>query len=75
MKEMVILVIGMALLHHVKNLVVVVVSLVTTGDATEVEEKMRMVGELLQVTALISGVGHELQGDTLPVGEPLLQLP
>jgi hypothetical protein len=75
MKEMVILVIGMALLHHVKNLVVVVVSSVTTGDVTEGEEKMRMVGELLQVTALISGVSCKLQHVTLPVGQPLLQLP
>jgi hypothetical protein len=34
---------------------------VITGDATEEEGKMRMVGELLQIAALISGVGFKLQ--------------
>ena len=61
MKEMVMLVIGMAPLHHVKNLVVVAVLSVTTGDATEVGEKMRMVGELLQAAARISGVGFRFE--------------
>lgn len=75
MKEMVILVIGMALLHRVKNLVAVVVSSLIIGDATEVEEKMRMAGELLQVAALISGVGHKLLNSSVSVGQPLLQLP
>jgi hypothetical protein len=60
MKEMVTLETGMALLHHVKNLVVVVVSSVTTGDVTEEEGKMRMVGELLQIIALKNGVGCKL---------------
>jgi hypothetical protein len=74
MREMVILVIGMALLHRVKNLVAVVVSSLIIGDATEVEEKMRMAGELLQVADPISGVGCKLQHSSVPVGQPLHQL-
>jgi hypothetical protein len=62
----------MAPLHHVKNLVVVVGSSVTTGGATE-EEKMRMVGELPQIAALISGVGCKLKCiRMLTVGQSLL---
>jgi hypothetical protein len=57
---MVTLVTGMAPLHHVRNLVVVVVSSMTIGDATEEEGMMRMVGELLQIAALISGVGCKM---------------
>jgi hypothetical protein len=34
---------------------------VITGDVTEEEGKTRMVGELLRIAALISGVGFKLQ--------------
>jgi hypothetical protein len=51
---------GMAPLHHGRNLVVVVVSSVTIGDATEEEGKMKMVGELPQIAALINGVSCKM---------------
>jgi hypothetical protein len=57
---MVTLATGMVPLHHGRNLVVVVVSSVTIGDATEEEGKMKMVGELLQIAALINGVGCKM---------------
>jgi hypothetical protein len=57
---MVTLVTGMAPLLRGRNLVVVVVSSVTIGDATEEEGKMKMVGELLQIAALINGVGCKM---------------
>jgi hypothetical protein len=57
---MVTLATGMAPLHHGRNLVVVVVSSMTIGDAIEEEGKMKMVGELLQIAALINGVGCKM---------------
>jgi hypothetical protein len=75
MKEMVTLETGMAPLRPVRNLVVVVVLSVTIGGATEEEGKMRRGGELLQIAALISGVGRKMWHRILATGcQALCQL-